>query len=154
VAIPLKYEVGEGQNRRKRKNRLRASRAFVVAVGLFVGGCAAAPVRVASAPPLDYRQLVSDSGFVGRLRADPSSGLLEVSGLTKTVLGEPGDWRTCLRATKSGKPVYYAVFFVGDVIEDARQSVAIDRCEQEQEFAALPPSTPKPKSKARKSRSS
>lgn len=124
---------------------MRVSRVFVVAVGLLAGGCAAGPVPVASAPPLAYRQLVSDSGFAGKLR-DDAAGPLEISGLNKTVLGEPGDWRTCLRTTTAGKLVYYAVFFVGDVIENARQSVAIDRCEQEQQFMALPPPTSKRKS--------
>jgi hypothetical protein len=115
----------------------------MLTAGLLAGGCAAVPVPVASAPPLAYRKLVSDNGFSGKLRSDASFGPLEISGLQKTTLGEPGDWRTCLRTTKAGKPVYYAIFFVGDAIESMRQSVAIDRCEQEQQFMALPKPTPR-----------
>jgi len=119
----------------------------------MAGGCAATPVHLTSAPPLDYRQLVSDNEFVGKLRADASFGPLEISGLEKSVMGQPGDWQTCLRTTISGKPVYYAIFFVGDVIEGARQSVATDRCGQAQQYVALPRPTPAPKSN-RKSRTS
>jgi hypothetical protein len=106
------------------------------------------PVQMTSVPPLDYHQLVSASSFAAKLRAEPSFGPLEVSGLQKTVLGEPGDWRTCLRTTKSGQPVYFAVFFAGEAIRDARQSVAIDRCEQEQHFTVLPSSKQKQKPKS------
>ena len=117
--------------------------------GLLVAGCAATPVPATSAPPLGYRQIVSNNEFAGKLRGDASFGPLEISGLQKTTLGEPGGWRTCLRTAKAGKPVYYAIFFVGDAIESTRQSVAIDRCEQAQQYVALPPAVPesKPNSK-------
>jgi hypothetical protein len=128
---------------------LLALKALLAAIGtsVLVGGCSIGPVHVVSAPPLDYRQLVSTSSFAAKLRAKPSLGPLEVSGLQKTVLGEPGDWRTCLRTTKSGQPIYFAVFFAGEAIRDTRQSVAIDRCEQEQQFLTLLPPKPKQQQK-------
>lgn len=50
---------------------------------------------------------------------------------------------------KFGRPVYYAFFFVDGAIESVRQSVGIDRCEQERQFVALPPPTPKPEPEPR-----
>ena len=118
-----------------------------MASGLLAAGCSVQAVPVTSASPSNYAQLAADSAIAGTLRKKPSFGPLEISGLKKTVLGEPGDWRACLRTMESGRFVYFSVFYVGNVVDTSRRSVAIDRCEQERQFLALPPATPKSKRK-------
>jgi hypothetical protein len=81
--------------------------------------------------------MVVVSTIATTLRNKPSSSPLEISVLRRAVGPQPGDWMTCLKTSAEGRPIYFAVFFKGDDILDARQSVIIDFCEQEQ-YSALP----------------
>jgi uncharacterized protein YceK len=100
--------MGRLKNSRERKH-LRSKMVFSL-VAVILGGCTSIPTHVASAPPPDYRQLVADSGLAMTLRKKPSFGALEISELKKAVLGEPGDWRACIRTVDAGKPAISGCF--------------------------------------------
>ena len=51
---------------------------------------------------------------------------------------QPGDWMACLRASKSGRMTYIAIFLEDEKILDYRTAISYDRCEGES-YEALPP---------------
>ncbi|MGH6738201.1 MAG: hypothetical protein ACREDY_04065 [Bradyrhizobium sp.] len=79
--------------------------------------------------PADYIKLVAAHSATTTLRSHTSKPL-EVSGLRRIVLPQPGDWVACVRAWNKEQPVYMAYFFKGDAIVDYRGQVLFDRCEE------------------------
>ncbi len=118
---------------------------------LFLGGCGATDVKLAS-PPLasNYKQIVADS-ITGIMLAPPPAvakkspisglfpvtGPLEISEARPTLLAsQPGDWMVCIKRPEA-VTTYYAVFLIGEKVRDYRGAVIVDHCEQET-YSPLP----------------
>lgn len=131
--------MGPLRNMRARKHL--PSKIVFLPLAIILSGCVKFPTHVVSAPPSDYQQRVADSCIAATLRSKASFDPLEISEIKRTILGEPGDWRACIRTrtATSEAPVYFAVFFVGNSMEYSRRSVGIDHCEQDRAFGLLPP---------------
>jgi hypothetical protein len=124
--------------------------------------------RIPGPPPSNYRQIIADGSMeftsgthiadeavkgrnltAAQLTEEARNLFIskwtgaEVSMLRQTRGPQPGDWMACLRASKSGRMTYIAIFLEGEKILDYRTAISYDRCEGEN-YEALPPKSPPP----------
>ena len=117
-------------------------------VVLALGGCSVGTIldpptsvdAFGQGPPItqrNYREVVAKSGFVIAMRSNSAFGPLEISGFRKAIAPQLREWITCLRTVEARRTLYFGVFMNDRSVIEARQGVAIDRCEQ-QEYSLLP----------------
>ncbi len=118
--------------------------AAIIGLGWTVGlaGCAGdLPATMAPQPaPANYRQMTA-AYFAAALPKQPLAGAA-VSAIQPAVAPQPAEWIACVKLA-GGE--YYAVFYSGGAVVDARRALNIDRCAAADGYAPFPPpEKPKP----------
>ena len=114
-------------------------RCFIaIAAALALGGCTSAIFEAPSHEPSSYEtvQLFYRPLAASAVRPMVGTAAIEIAELRPSVAPQPGDWATCARAWKDGKPLYFAVFIRSRAVIDTRGATMIDRCESDR-FSAF-----------------
>jgi hypothetical protein len=134
-----------------------AAHAFVVALTVGLGGCAATEfVQNWTTPPAadlsepNYRRIVNEN--LKKIFPNQPAADLEISGVRPVEHLKGSAWLTCVRLDPGGNPQLDAIFIQNDSVIDWRAAVVIDQCHKESYTpleplpAVAPPQAAHPKS--------
>jgi hypothetical protein len=120
----------------------------LIGLGLGLAGCAG-DLTATTTPqpaPANYAQMTK-TYFTNTL-TKLSIASASISTIQPAVAPQPAEWFACVKLA-SGE--YYAVFYAGGAVVDARSALSIDRCGVAEGYAPFPaPAPPAKPSKAKK----
>ncbi len=107
-----------------------------LSLALSLAGCAGdLPAATSPQPaPANYRQMAA-AYFVATQPKQPIADAA-ITPIQPVVAPQPADWFACVKFASGD---YYAVFYTGGAVVDARNALAIDRCSVAEGYAPFPP---------------